>query len=95
MSAGRASFFSMACPHCGTRAIVRDSKTLSKLVRKIVFHCQNYECGHSFTALLSVETTLSPSAIPDPDVLIPLSEHIRADVLRRQLDMFDSHKAKQ
>jgi hypothetical protein len=88
MSANRASFFRMSCPHCGERSIVRSSMTLSKLVRKLIFMCTNYECGHTFTAMLSVETTLSLSAIPDPEVCIPLSDHIRRQIIRGQLELF-------
>lgn len=82
------SFFMMRCPHCKARASVETSREQSTMVRSLVFSCTNYECGHVFTALLSIEQTLSPSAIPQPDVYIPLSPHIRTDILRRQIDMF-------
>jgi hypothetical protein len=82
------SFFSMACPHCKAKARVNASREQSTMVRLLVFSCTNFECGHVFTALLSVEKTLSPSAIPDGDLNIPLSPHIRGEILRRQIDMF-------
>lgn len=89
-----ASWFRTQCPHCRTAAVVRDSKELSTLVRRITFACKNAECGHTFAATLTVDTTLSPSAIPDPAVNIPLSPHIRHDVIRHQLDMFGRKEEK-
>ena len=88
MNAPASSFFMMRCPHCGSRASIQASREQSTLVRSLVFSCKNYECGHVFTALLAVELTLSPSAIPKADINIPLSSHIRTDILRRQIDMF-------
>lgn len=82
------SFFMMRCPHCEARASIQGSREQSTMVRSLVFACTNCECGHTFTALLSIEHTLSPSAIPKPDVHIPLSPHIRTDILRKQIDMF-------
>ena len=87
-----ASSFRMACPHCDHPARVRDSEQQSTLVRALIFQCTHWECGHVFAALLSVERTISPSAIPKPDVHLPLSDHIRSDVLRRQIDMFSTEK---
>ncbi|MFD0726982.1 ogr/Delta-like zinc finger family protein [Lysobacter brunescens] len=88
MNKPAASHFRMTCPHCEAPARVRDSREQSTLVRALIFQCTNWECGHVFAALLSVERTISPSAIPKPDVVLPLSQHIRSDVLLRQLDMF-------
>lgn len=86
------SYFRMRCPHCEWDVNVRDSRQITPLVRQITFACKNNDCGHIFIGLLEAITTLSPSAIPSPDIHLPLSPNIRSDVIRKQLDMFDKQK---
>lgn len=69
---------SMKCPYCESRAIARTSKTLTATLREITYSCRNPECGASWVASLEATRLLSPSAIPNPQVRIPLSPHIRA-----------------
>ena len=56
------------------------------LTRQSVYCCVNAECGHTFVALTEIVRTLSPSATPNPSVNLPLSTHVRRDMLRATLD---------
>ncbi len=76
----------MACPHCGASSEIRTSRVLSKTMRELIYACTNAECGHTFVALTEIVRTLSPSATPDPHVNLPLSSHVRRDMLRAVLD---------
>lgn len=68
------------CPHCKTKSQVRTSKDVSVLMRELIYACLNHECGHTFAAFLEVSRTLSPSAMPDPSVYLPMSEHVRRKI---------------
>lgn len=74
-----------SCPHCKAASVVRTSVQLTQLTREIVYACMNEECGHTFVGLLEVVRTLSPSATPDPSINLPLSTHVRRDLLQAQL----------
>ena len=76
----------LPCVHCGQAAVIRTSTQVTRLTREYVFCCTNPECGHTFVALMEVVRTLSPSATPDPSVCLPLSSHVRRDLVRAQLD---------
>lgn len=86
--ADRPNQLRMRCPHCGQMAFVRNSVELSPLLKELYFVCRNLECGHIFVARLEPCRTVSPSAIPNPEISLPFSAHVRADVLIRQLEMF-------
>ena len=68
------------CPHCRTKSQVRTSRDLNVLMRELIYACLNHECGHTFAAYLEVARTLSPSAMPDPSVYLPMSEHVRKKI---------------
>ena len=76
----------MACPHCEFDSVIRTSMAMTKLMRETTYQCTNPECGHTFIALTEIVRTLSPSATPDPSINIPLSSHVRRDVMRTVLD---------
>lgn len=76
----------LPCVHCGQSSVIRTSTQVTRLTREYVFCCTNPECGHTFVALMEVVRTLSPSATPDPSVSLPLSAHVRRDLVRAQLD---------
>lgn len=76
----------MRCPHCKTWATVRGSHEVSNLTRESYFACGNTACGHTFAALTEINRTVSPSAIPDPKVRLPLSSHVRRRVLLEQIE---------
>ncbi|MEH6460379.1 ogr/Delta-like zinc finger family protein [Chitinimonas sp. JJ19] len=59
---------SIRCPHCGKTAHTRTSKQVSRLSREVYFQCSNLECGHTFVGVMEIVRTLSPSAMPNPEV---------------------------
>lgn len=65
------------CPHCGSRARIRSSRSLSPLYREQTYQCLNIECGHIYVAGIEVLRTVSPSAQPNPSIDIPLAAHLR------------------
>ncbi|QIL83602.1 ogr/Delta-like zinc finger family protein [Diaphorobacter sp. HDW4A] len=76
----------MACAHCKASAEIRTSAMLTVTMRETIYQCTNVECGHTFVVASEVVRTLCPSATPDPTVNIPLSTHVRRDMLRVVLD---------
>lgn len=76
----------LKCPHCGSVCAIRDSGQVTLLTRESIYACSNPECGHTFVGITEIVRTLSPSATPNPAVDLPLSRHIRRDVLRNQID---------
>lgn len=77
---------SIKCPHCRSRAAFVKSREMSGTMREVTYRCTNEYCGHVYVAALEVIRTLSPSAIPDPQVHIPLSRHVRRDRLQAVLE---------
>jgi hypothetical protein len=59
------------CPHCKSRAIVRDSTEIFFMVRELRLSCTNDDCRHTYVAQLSVIRTIRPSDCPNPDVRLP------------------------
>ncbi len=53
----------MLCPTCGTHSITRTSEEISATTRKLYYRCPNVLCGMSWTALLTVENVIHPSAL--------------------------------
>ena len=76
----------MQCPHCDEHAYTRTSLQLTRTSRETVFQCRNYECGHVFAAVTEINRTISPSAIPNPMVILPISRHVQRRLLARQLE---------
>lgn len=62
----------LRCPHCGCRANVRSSSRETDLTTAIYLQCSNLECSHSFKALTEIVGTISPSAMPRPDIVLPM-----------------------
>lgn len=62
----------LPCPHCRSETFRRSSRMVTATFREIFYICRNIGCGHSFKASLSYEYGLSPSAIPDPAVNLPM-----------------------
>lgn len=75
----------MRCPHCESSATIRNSREISNLTRESYLVCNNPACGHVFAAITEINRTVSPSAIPNPKVRLPLSVHLRRRVLIEQL----------
>ena len=66
--------------------IVMSLCLLGLLLVEVTYGCSNLECGHTFVANTEIVRTLSPSATPDPTVKIPLSSHVRRNMMRVVLD---------
>ena len=75
----------LRCPHCDSPCVIRSSEHMSVLTRQSFYCCVNAECGHTFVALTEIVRTLSPSATPNPSVNLPLSSHVRRDLLQATL----------
>jgi len=75
----------MMCPHCNEFAYTRTSQQLTRTSRETIFQCRNTDCGHVFSAVTEINRTISPSAIPDPMVILPMSTHIKRQLLQTQL----------
>lgn len=65
----------MKCPHCGQKARAHDSERLGRLVQAARYACSNLECGHTFMVETEVLYTLSPSAVPDESLTLPIWSH--------------------
>lgn len=63
----------MACPHCESKSVVRTSQFHSVLLRESYHICQNPLCGHTFSCYTEVIRTLSPSAMPNPAINLPIA----------------------
>lgn len=84
-----------ACPHCRASSEIRTSRMLTATLRESIYACTNVECGHTYVVMAEVARTLSPSATPDPRVVLPLSSHVQRAMLRAVLDCADeqAHEA--
>lgn len=60
------------CPHCQHPVRARTSKRLSPLSIQTYYQCSNLLCGCTFVGLEEMVYALSPSAIPNPKVVLPL-----------------------
>jgi len=60
------------CPHCESIGIRRSSREVTITFREIFYVCSNPLCGHTWKGTLSYDYGLSPSAIPDPAVNLPM-----------------------
>lgn len=59
------------CPHCESRAVVEESRKVTRLVRELYFRCTYLDCGATFKSQLGVVAMISPSAMPHPSVILP------------------------
>jgi len=75
------------CPHCRTVALARSSRELNPTFREITCMCTNQACGHTYVVNMEFARTLSPSAMPNLSLRLPLTDHIR-ERLREQLDAY-------
>lgn len=63
----------ICCPHCDGPARIRTSRSLSPLYRQLNCQCCSPECGHTFGADLTITHTISPSAQPNPAIVLRIS----------------------
>ena len=75
----------LRCPHCNSLSTILSSEAVSSTVTRHYVVCRNLECAHAWRATTEADITLSLSAMPSPLVVLPLSAHIRRDVILAQL----------
>ena len=75
----------LRCPHCGEFGSIRSSEQITECTSYQYCQCSNVECGHTWRTTSTAEVTLSPSAIPNSRVNLPLSTHVRGALLTEQL----------
>lgn len=75
------------CPHCNEFGTVRNSEQQSPTVTYLYVQCCNLECGHTWRVDAAATLTLSPSARPRTDVLIPLSPYVRRATLGMHMQL--------
>lgn len=80
----------MRCPHCKEWSYTRSSVEITNTSRESFWMCRNYECGHTFSTVTTINRTLSPSATPDPRVFLPMSSHMHRQLLNHQLQSMPS-----
>lgn len=63
----------MLCPHCNSRSLIRNSKLVTPVAKDLYMNCLNTDCGHTWKAQISIVHTLSPSAMPNPEIDLPMA----------------------
>lgn len=74
------------CPHCDTISTVRTSEAMSPTVTWMYVQCANLNCGHTWRVDAAASVTISPSARPNPRVLLPMSNHVQRTALAHLLE---------
>lgn len=69
---GEPSVGEMPCPHCRSASFRRSSRMITPMLREVFYACRNVACGHTWKASLIFEHSLSPSAVPDPTLNLPV-----------------------
>ena len=67
------------CPHCGAPSKIRSSRQITTAYAEQLRWCENPLCGHIWIDSVEALRTLSPSAIPNHEINIPLSPHVRRE----------------
>ncbi len=75
----------MQCPHCEHTVTARTSPKQTAIYREVVYQCRNVQCGHVLVCGLEAIHTLSPSAMPNPEVNLALSRFVQRCQLISQL----------
>lgn len=63
----------LPCPHCNSVSLIRTSEQETPTTRNLYYICLNVDCGATWKAQLAIVHMLSPSAIPNPQVDIPMA----------------------
>lgn len=65
--------YKLACPHCLGRMRIRTSVGEHIMMRRTYLQCMNEACGWTGTATFEITHELSPSAMPNKQVQLPLA----------------------
>jgi hypothetical protein len=80
----------LTCHHCGSRAVIRTSRSLSTLVREAYCQCTNVGCATTYKIQIDTVYTIAPSLRPNPAVYLPLGKVERLPQDPRQLQLLDA-----
>lgn len=73
--------FKLGCPDCGSKMRVRNSVGHHQLFRAEYIQCLNPACGATFKGQREITHRLSPSARPNPGIVLPFaSPQMLADI---------------
>ncbi|WP_411341187.1 ogr/Delta-like zinc finger family protein [Sphingopyxis sp. J-6] len=61
------------CPHCGAPSYIRTSEMVTPTSKDLFYLCLNTDCGFTWKAQIAIVYGLSPSAIPNPQIDIPMA----------------------
>ncbi|SDG27467.1 Ogr/Delta-like zinc finger [Onishia taeanensis] len=71
----------LSCPHCGSYLTIRSSNGITPVYREAYVHCTNVDaCGWRGKMGLELTSTLCPSSQPNPEVNLPLSPSLLAQL---------------
>lgn len=68
------SVYKKVCPDCGTALRVRNSIGMHELIREVYLECTNIACGATFRGNLEITHRLSPPALANPRIVLPLAD---------------------
>ena len=74
------------CPMCEAQAEIRTSQKVTKTLFETFYQCTNVECGATFVVAAEIVRMLNLGATPNPAVNIPLSTHVRRNLVRVMLE---------
>jgi hypothetical protein len=78
------SVYKLRCPHCGRGIRVRNSTSDHPLYRIYYLQCTNVACGWTARSEMVITHTLSPSAMPNPAITLPLADSaLRAQAMEK------------
>jgi hypothetical protein len=74
------------CPHCVTPGAVQSSRQITPTYKQFYIACRNPLCGHTWLAELHVVHSITPSAMPNPDLQIRMGPTM-AQIIRTASDV--------
>jgi len=90
------SVYKNVCPICHYKMRVRNSVGEHPLMRSVYIDCLSLVCGASFRASLEITHLMSPSAIENPSITLPMADSaIRSAAMKaegdqdKQFDLID------
>lgn len=69
----------MRCPHCNSLTNSEYGREISSISHEVRYACRDFDCGYTFVAMVTATRTLRPSAKPNSQITIPLSEKVRPE----------------
>lgn len=89
------SVYKNVCPICHHKVRVRNSVGDHPLMRTVYIECLSLVCSATFRASLEITHLMSPSAIENPSINLPLADSaMRAAAMKdqsdKQIDLIDA-----